>query len=385
MRILHVARSARMFLQFLLPVLREQRRRGDYVAVAGAGEPDLEKLRSEGFGVFDHRVARSVTPANLASGALRIHRIVIDNKFEAVVTHTPIGSAIGRLGAALAGARVVVYFCHGLPCAPNQNKLTWLLRLGFERLMGCLTDAIIVMNDYDEKLARERRLTKRGGKVLRIASMGVDLSRFLPYDNRPERVSLLRELGLEDMEKVVVSVAWVTPEKGVYDYFRAACRLIHVRPRTLFLLVGDGPALEGLAGEVRRAGIGSNFRLLGWRSDVHRIVRASDLFVLPSYYPEGLPVAIIEAMACGKPVITSTQRGCQDAVIDGETGLLVPVKDVEKLAECIQQLLDDAELTGAMGRAGRQRVERHYELHRCTQQILDALEEAFAHVRTSGG
>jgi glycosyltransferase involved in cell wall biosynthesis len=117
-------------------------------------------------------------------------------------------------------------------------------------------------------------------------------------------------------------------------------------------------------------------KILGWRDDIQDLVKASDVFVLPSYYMEGLPVSLLEAMACGKPVITTHHKGCEDAVVDGVTAFLVPVKEPDRLAEKMTALIEDEKLRERMGRAGRERVETVFELADCTREVVDTLERA---------
>ena len=118
-----------------------------------------------------------------------------------------------------------------------------------------------------------------------------------------------------------------------------------------------------------------NFKLLGWRDDINRLMRTVDGFVLPTYYFEGLPVSILEAMACGKPVVATRHRGCEELVVDSKTGYLVPVRQVAPLIEKIELLVDDDNLRTSMGQAGRQRIERYFEANYCTERIVEALEK----------
>ncbi len=127
---------------------------------------------------------------------------------------------------------------------------------------------------------------------------------------------------------------------------------------------------------MEKAGVGGQVKVLGWRDDVNDLMRAADVFALPSYSTEGLPVSLLEAMACGKPVVTTHHKGCEDAVVDGETGLLVPVKTPAKLAEKIVALLADAGERERMGQAGRRRVEQVFELGNCTREVVETLERA---------
>ena len=122
--------------------------------------------------------------------------------------------------------------------------------------------------------------------------------------------------------------------------------------------------------------------MLGWRNDIPDLMKAADVFVLPSYYMEGLPVSILEAMACGKPVVTTRHKGCEDAVVDGETAFLVPVKQPAQLAEKILTLLSDSGMRERMGLAGRRRAEERFEMSDCTREVVEMMEQAFARPRS---
>jgi glycosyltransferase involved in cell wall biosynthesis len=144
----------------------------------------------------------------------------------------------------------------------------------------------------------------------------------------------------------------------------------------VYLLAGSGPLLDDLRRRVAEAGLEGRIKILGWRDDIQDLVKASDVFVLPSYYMEGLPVSLLEAMACAKPVITTRHKGCEDAVVDGVTAFLVDVRHPASLAEKMEVLIRDPALRERMGQAGRQRVERVFELHDCTREVVDTLERA---------
>ncbi len=150
----------------------------------------------------------------------------------------------------------------------------------------------------------------------------------------------------------------------------------------MFLLAGRGPLLEKVRQQVDAAGVGAQVKVLGWRNDMNDLMKASDVFVLPSYYMEGLPVSILEAMACGKPVVTTRHKGCEDAVVDGETALLVPVKQPAQLAEKLLTLISDPAMRERMGVAGRRRAEERYEIGDCTREVVEMMERAFVQPRS---
>jgi glycosyltransferase involved in cell wall biosynthesis len=111
----------------------------------------------------------------------------------------------------------------------------------------------------------------------------------------------------------------------------------------------------------------------GVRADVPKILAALDLFVLPSLW-EGMPNAVLEAMAAGLPVVATAVGGTPEVVMDGVTGLLVPPQDPSALAQAIERLLRDPDLRRTMGRAGRRRVEQHFDVRETVRQVEDLYE-----------
>jgi glycosyltransferase involved in cell wall biosynthesis len=130
-------------------------------------------------------------------------------------------------------------------------------------------------------------------------------------------------------------------------------------PNAIFVLVGDGSERASLEAQAARLGIGDRVIFLGYRDDVAELLASCDLLVLPSLY-EGLPLSVLEAMAAGKPVVATSVGGTPEAVLDGETGFLVPSRDPTALVRAIQRLLKDACLRRKMGMAGRRRVQRNF-------------------------
>jgi len=374
MRIMHISRASIMVCQFLMPLIEEQKRRGHYVCVCGSEDTHAQKLRDAGIDVFTHKLRRSLNPFSIIKAIFQIKRILVREKIDVAICHTPIGAGVGRIAARLAKTRHVIYFVHGYTCVPAQNKFKWLVWFSIEKMLGYVTDAVLVMNKYDEQLCRSHHLVKDARKIFCIPGMGVDLDKFSASDNECGEVH--RKLGIADNTKVVLSVAYLIPEKGIFVFLDAAKQICSQRDDVCFLLAGDGPYMERLSSRRDSYNLQNEFRVLGWRDDIYRLMRAANIFVLPTYYFEGLPVSILEAMACGKPVVATQHRGCEDAMVDGQTGYLVPVKKAVPLVDKIRLLLDNEQLRIKMGKAGRQLVERRFELNYCTERIIEALEKA---------
>lgn len=364
-----------MVCQFLIPVIEAQKQRGHYVCVCGSEDSDAQRLRNAGIDVFPHQLRRTLNPFSIVKAILRIRRILIDHKIDVVVCHSPIGAGVGRIAATLAKTPNKIYFAHGLPCAPSQNIFVWFLWFCIEKTLANITNAILVMNSYDETLTINR-LAKEPNKVFRVQGMGVDLEKFNAEQAENERQRLRKELSVPDNVRIVLSVCYLIREKGVFVFTEAARRICAKRNDVCFLLAGDGPSMSKLKETIEKNRQENTFRLLGWRNDIPLLMRFCDVFVLPTFYFEGLPVSILEAMACGKPVIATRHRGCEDVVIDGKTGFLVSVRQVSPLVDKILLLADNQQLRTQMGQAGKQRVEQHFELNYCTNKIVEVLEKA---------
>jgi len=365
-----------MFCQFLFPLIEAQKKKGHYVCVCASDDPDAEQIRKEDIDVFYHGQRRSVNPFNILKPVFKIRKILIEQKIDLLICHAPLGAAVGRIAGWLAKTPHIIYFVHGMPCVPSQNPLVYYFWFGLEKLLGLMTNALILMNSYDEHLCKSRRIIRNPNKIFRIPGMGVDLEKFKPTTGEEERRRLAEELGIAKDKKIVLCVAWLIPRKGIFYYLEAAREICARRKDVCFLLAGNGPFMDKLKKSCIKYGLEGNFKILGWRNDINQLMNASDVFVLPSYYWEGLPVSILEAMACGKPVIATQQRGCEDAVLDRQTGFLVPVKQIPPLVDKIQLLLDNDQLRVRMGQAGRLRIESNYELNYCLHTIVEFIEAA---------
>jgi glycosyltransferase involved in cell wall biosynthesis len=200
---------------------------------------------------------------------------------------------------------------------------------------------------------------------MEVVRNAVDAERF----DVPADPALRAALGAEPGRPLVLVPARLDAQKGHRHLLHA---LAHV-PEPVVVLAGDGPerpALERLAAEL---GVAGRVRFLGTRSDVPSLLAAADLFVLPSLY-EGLPVAVLEAMAAGVPVLATAIGSTAEAVHDGRTGLLVPPGDAGALAAGLRRLLGDRELAARLGGAGRERARTEFSAAAMVARVADVYE-----------
>jgi glycosyltransferase involved in cell wall biosynthesis len=192
-----------------------------------------------------------------------------------------------------------------------------------------------------------------GGKLgwprhkIEVIYNGVSVDRF----ERPPDPELRRALSGGSDRRIFLTAARLAPQKGLDVLLRAA---VHV-PDAQFVVAGDGPERPRLEAEAEQLGILDRFRFLGLRDDVPELLAASDVFVLPSLF-EGSSLAVLEAMAAGKPVVTSAIGGTDELVDDGESGLLVPPGDAGALALALNRVLAQPELRAKLGATARDRA-----------------------------
>lgn len=210
-------------------------------------------------------------------------------------------------------------------------------------------------------------------------------SAVLKPPTREQAMAARHQLGIEPSRPVLATIARLALNKGHTYTLRALSELVRIIPDVLYLVPGEGEMQwrgeGGVRGELERQaknlGIADHVRFLGYIPDIRLILHAADLVVSPSLL-EGMQVALLEAMAAGRPLVATNVGGTPDAVVDGETGLLVPAADPSALAKAIEALLRDPERMSRMGNAGRRRVEERFEAQIVTDSILRICQEVAA-------
>jgi glycosyltransferase involved in cell wall biosynthesis len=224
---------------------------------------------------------------------------------------------------------------------------------------------------------------KRWGDVAEVPN-GVDVDLFRPG---LDGLSVRRHYGIPDDARVILFVGALDRAhhfKGVAHLLRALSRMED--HQAVLMLIGGGDLKDQFIALSGRLGVAKRSLFVGAMShkQLSRYYAAADVVVLPSFPPESFGVVLIEAMACGKPVIASNLPGVRSVVSDGEDGLLVRPGDVEDLAEKIQMLLDDPQRRREMGERGRDKVEEKYAWPKIIPRLVRVYEEVLADA-TPGG
>jgi glycosyltransferase involved in cell wall biosynthesis len=226
--------------------------------------------------------------------------------------------------------------------------------------------------------ALRRQLAEENGfDPARITSVrtGIDLGAFRPLD----RAECRRALGVEDRPTLGI-LATLRDWKG-HDYLLDAWALLKTKfPEWRLLFIGDGPRRAHLEGRVAGEGLAESVRFVGNRDDVPPWLNSLDLFTLPSYGDEGVPQGIMQAMACGLAVVTTSVGAIEEAVQRGQTGLIVPARNAQALADALGALMNDAPRRRAMGKAGQAYAQAHFGI----DGMLDGMEAVFRKVMAGG-
>jgi glycosyltransferase involved in cell wall biosynthesis len=231
-------------------------------------------------------------------------------------------------------------------------------------------DAVVGVSAAQAEKCRRAGVSQRRLAVIRNA---VDPA---PFD-RSDPTSREKLLGLfpTPPAKVVVSAGRLSPEKGFDVLIDAAARVVTADATVGFVVFGDGPLRNDLAGRIaaRGSGLQERFVLAGFRTDVERFLPHADLAVLSSH-TEGLPVVVLEAMAARLPVVATRVGGTPEVVVDGVTGFLVPPADPGALAGRIREALADEAGRREMGRRGRDRIDKEFTFARQAEQFRQLFE-----------
>ena len=295
-------------------------------------------------GVKYHHIPFERQPLKLANiKAYTQLKALIDNeKFDLIHCHTPVGGIITRLAAASSRKKngtKVIYTAHGFHFFKGAPLINWLIYFTAEKFCSYFTDTIITINKEDFTNAENKLSAK---KVCYVPGVGVDTDYFA--GTRGKRDELLSEISADEDSIILLSIGELSDRKNHSVSIKA---LSQIKNENLHLVIaGTGEKREEFLSLAKELGVDGRVHLLGFRTDVAELLKSADIFLFPSIQ-EGLPVALMEAMSCGLPVICSEIRGNTD-LIDDTCGVLCPATDADSFATAIKKLISDEALRSSM-------------------------------------
>jgi len=282
------------------------------------------------------------------AAAAAIRGFLHDNEIDILHAHNLAPLVYGGIAAHLLRPRPrIIYSEHNqiYRATPFQkSKFWWYANLADE----------IVAVSHDLKRTLQDKIRVRPPVV--TVHNGIDGGRFTSIDSQ-----VRQELGIGDDEFVVGTAVVLSEQKGITYMLQAARLVADEDPSVRFVLAGDGPLREELVAEAKSLGLGDRVLFPGYRRDVPELITAYDVYALSSLW-EGLPLALLEALAIGRPIVATTVGGNPEVVEDGVNGFLVPPRNPEKLAARILDLKRDDELVARIRSANRERFESEFSL-----------------------
>jgi len=272
----------------------------------------------------------------------------------------------GRLAARLTGAALVLHEHFADPRMPAYQG--WA-----DRLLAGLTDRAIAVSESTRRfLVRRRHVSE---EKVRLIWNGAPLDEFAPV--APEAARRVRdELRIPAGAPVVGAVSRLSEQKGHRYLLDAAPRVLARLPEARFLIAGDGDLMQPLREQARSLGIQDRVVFSGHRTDVAEVLGAIDVLCISSTY-EGTPLALFEAMASAKAIVSTAVDGCREVLQDGATGILVPPRDPEALAGALLRVLQDPALRAGLSR-GALLDSARYDIRECVARMQDLYDEVLA-------
>ena len=334
----------------------------------------VDRFRARGIEIREVPMRRAIHPLADFRAWQHVRRHLNALAPDVVHTHSAKGGIVGRWAAKSARSKPrIVHTPHHFPFAMEIGTTRRQLYFWIEKCTGAFTDRIVCVCDQERRLALRRRLV--AAEKLCVIENGLDLAAF-DRQADTDREAARADLRIPNDAAVLGTVGRLTRQKGHYVLLEALARLVEARPQTYAVIVGDGELRHQLAKRAETLGITECCRFTGHREQTARLYAAFDVFVLPSLW-EGLPYALLEAMAAACPIVTTGTGGMLDVIAPDETGILVPTHDAAALANAVHSLLTNRAEAEKLGHNARRQLAERFRLSDMVDQTA-ALYEVLA-------
>lgn len=372
-------------LNFHIPYIKYFQEKGFEVHVAARMSDRKGEFEKLNVILHDIPFSRRLNPFQNLKAYFKVKMLLKKEKFSLIHVHTPVAAFMVRLAAKNIskfnennGIKCkVLYTAHGFHFykgAPLKNRIFYY---NAERIAAKWTDGLITINKEDYEAAKKFKY-KNGGKAYYVNGVGIDTDYYKKLDININEYK--EKLGIRDNDVVIFTAAELMYGKNYIQAFDAVKLLIEKLSNSLnakynirYLVAGDGILEEKLKKYIQDNKLSNTVSFLGFRKDMPEILNICDIFLFTSYR-EGLPRCIMEAMACGKPIIATDIRGNHDLVCDKRNGFLVKCNDAVDTADKLQKLITNKQLCIEMGNEGRQMIEE-YSINKVIKHMADIYEE----------
>ncbi|OOR23661.1 glycosyltransferase family 1 protein [Bacillus mycoides] len=355
------------FKAFHLPYLKWFADQGWEVHVAANGNIHLPYVTQK----YNIPIQRSPLSIQNLHAYKKLKSIIHQNKYNIIHCHTPMGGVIARLAARKSRKQgtKVVYTAHGFHFCKGSPYMNWLLYYPIERILASHTDCLITINQEDYDLAVKHRFPVKDIKL--VHGVGIDVQRFTSVTEIEKR-ELKLQCGYKSQDFLMFYAAEFNKNKNQSFLIHVLAQLKNEMPHAKLLLAGEGPLIEECKKIATQLGVTNMVHFLGYRNDIASLLQMCDLAVASSYR-EGLPVNIMEAMACGLPVVATDNRGHRELIINNKNGWIVDRDDIKAMADRIKGISINPKVLAQMGQYGCTSIKNQYSVN----EVLKEKQEIY--------
>lgn len=355
-KILYCATVDYHFEAFHLPYMKWFKEQGWSVDVAACGQIALPYTDNK----YNIPIQRSPFSKSNIIAYKQLKKLIERNNYNIIHCHTPIGGVLTRLAARQARRKgtKVVYTAHGFHFCKGAPLANWLLYYPIEKYLAHYTDNLITINNEDYKLATKHRF--KAGMIHHIFGVGINTEKFKAI-SKNKKNNLKKSFGYNADDFLLFNAAEFNKNKNQQFLLKSFAHLKKVVPNARLLLAGEGPLLKRNKQLAKQLRIDHLVHFLGKRNDIDQLLPMCDLAVAASFR-EGLPVNVMEAMACELPVVAVANRGHRELIFNNKTGWLLPTWNVEEFSEKVQLIAQDKQKQNQFGLHGRKRILEKYSL-----------------------
>lgn len=321
-----------------------------------------KELTEQGIEIIDLPIPRKVYQLNnMFKSISKLKKYLADKPCDIIHTQTPFGGVIGRLAARKyrrTGSTKVIYFVHGFHFFKGASVKNYLIYYNIEKYLAKFTDCLITLNHEDYEAAQRFP----AGSVEYVPGVGIDTDHIRHITT--DAVKKKKSLGISEDKKVILTVAELIPRKNIEGSIRAFAGM--KTDNCILLICGKGELMNSLKSLCESLGISDSVIFAGYRTDILEIYKIADIFLFTSYQ-EGLPVAIMQAMSSGLPVIASDIRGNRDLIMasdktDDNFNCLVNADDINTFSDKLDYLLCNPDLCSRLGENNAAICRRHFDI-----------------------
>lgn len=353
-KVLFVASVTKHINVFHIPYLKYFKDKGYEVHVASNGNEKIKYCDKH----FNLEFERSPFKAKNIKVYKKLKKIINDGNYEIIHCHTPVASVLTRLAAKKTRRRngtKVFYTAHGFHFYKGAPLKNWIIYYPIEKYLAKRTDTLITINEEDYEFAK-KKLNAR--KVEHVHGVGVDEEKFNFYFSDSERDAMRQNLTVGPLDFLMMYAAELNDNKNQKMLIDTMKIVVKMFPNIKLILAGTGPLKEAYEKEITENFLQNNIFLIGYRTDIPKLLKISDLYVATSKR-EGLPINILEAMISGLPLVVTDSRGQRELVNDGMNGYIVKIGDAEGMAEKIINIYTDFRIREQVINNAKEGVEKY--------------------------